>query len=144
MDLKKIFAVSGKPGIFELKVQTRTGLLSENLLDGKSTTVGLRDNVSMLSEIAIYTDEEEIKLYEVFKNIANKENKGEAISHNASQDELKNYFREVLPNYDEERVYASNIKKVVQWYNLLQAKGDAFFEALENYDPEKTTEEKEA
>ena len=140
MDLKKIFAVSGKPGIFELKLQTRTGLLAESLLDGKNTTIGLRDNVSMLAEIAIYTAEEEVKLLEVFANIAKKENNGSAISHAVNQNELLAYFEEVLPNYDKERVYASNIKKVVQWYNLLQAKGNDFFDALATHNAEKVEE----
>jgi hypothetical protein len=140
MDLKKIFAVSGKPGIFELKLQTRTGLLAESLLDGKNTTIGLRDNVSMLAEIAIYTAEEEVKLLEVFANIAKKENNGPAISHVVNQNELLAYFEEVLPNYDKERVYASNIKKVVQWYNLLQAKGNDFFDALATHNAEKVEE----
>jgi hypothetical protein len=140
MDLKKIFAVSGKPGIFELKLQTRTGLLAESLLDGKNTTIGLRDNVSMLAEIAIYTAEEEVKLLEVFANIAKKENNGPAISHAVNQNELLAYFEEVLPNYDKERVYASNIKKVVQWYNLLQAKGNDFFDALATHNAEKVVE----
>jgi hypothetical protein len=140
MDLKKIFAVSGKPGIFELKLQTRTGLLAESLLDGKNTTIGLRDNVSMLAEIAIYTAEEEVKLLEVFANIAKKENNGPAISHAVNQNVLLAYFEEVLPNYDKERVYASNIKKVVQWYNLLQAKGNDFFDALATHNAEKVVE----
>jgi hypothetical protein len=140
MDLKKIFAVSGKPGIFELKVQTRTGILAENLLDGKSSTIGIRDNVSMLAEIAIYTDSEEIKLYEVFKKIAEKESNGPAISHQANQNDLLSYFEAVLPNYDKERVYASNIKKVLQWYNLLQSKGNRFFDALATFTEEEATE----
>lgn len=140
MDLKKIFAVSGKPGIFELKVQTRTGILAENLLDGKSSTIGIRDNVSMLAEIAIYTDSEEIKLYEVFKKIAEKESNGPAISHQANQNDLLSYFEAVLPNYDKERVYASNIKKVLQWYNLLQSKGNSFFDALATFTEEEATE----
>ena len=140
MDLKKIFAVSGKPGIFELELQTRTGLLAESLLGGKNSTIGLRDNVSMLAEIAIYTAEEEVKLLEVFANIAKKENNGSAISHAVNQNELLAYFEEVLPNYDKERVYASNIKKVVQWYNLLQAKGNDFFDALATHNAEKVEE----
>jgi len=143
MNLKKIFAVSGKPGIFELKVQTRTGLLAENLLDGKNTTIGIRDNVSMLAEISIYTDSEEVKLFDVFKNIAMKEKNGAAISPSASQTELLDYFEEVLPNYDKERVYISNIKKVIQWYNVLQSKGDAFFEALAGFNLDEKSEKPE-
>jgi hypothetical protein len=94
----------------------------------------------MLAEIAIYTDSEEIKLYEVFKKIAEKESNGPAISHQANQNDLLSYFEAVLPNYDKERVYASNIKKVLQWYNLLQSKGNRFFDALATFTEEEATE----
>ncbi|MCB0457169.1 MAG: DUF5606 domain-containing protein [Flavobacteriaceae bacterium] len=123
MSLEKILSISGKPGLFELKTQTRTGILAESLLDGKKVTVSARQNVSLLSEIAIYTLSEEVPLREVFKKIAEKEKGGEAISHKASKDELEEYFFNVLPDYDEDRVYASDIKKVVQWYNLLKKHG---------------------
>jgi hypothetical protein len=123
MSIERILSITGKPGLFELKLQTRTGFVAESLIDGKKVTVGLRANVSLLSEISIYTNEGEVKLAEVFANIAKKENNGPAISHKESNDVLLNYFREVLPNYDEERVYVSDIKKVLNWYNLIQAKG---------------------
>ena len=123
MNVEKILSISGQPGLYELKLQTRTGFIAESLLDGKKITVGLRANVSLLSEISIYTNEGEVKLAEVFANIAKKENNGPAISHKESNNVLLAYFREVLPNYDEERVYASDIKKVINWYNLVQAKG---------------------
>lgn len=129
MSLEKVLAISGKPGLYELLVQTRTGFVAESIADGKKSTVGLRNNVSLLSEISIYTYNDEIKLFDVFKNIATKENNGEAISHKASNPELVSYFREVLPEFDEERVYASDIKKVLNWYNILQKRGmiaDAF------------------
>ncbi|MTG97432.1 DUF5606 domain-containing protein [Myroides albus] len=129
MSLEKVLAISGKPGLYELLVQTRTGFVAESIADGKKSTVGLRNNVSLLSEISIYTYNDEIKLFDVFKNIATKENNGEAISHKASNPELVAYFREVLPEFDEERVYASDIKKVLNWYNILQKRGmiaDAF------------------
>jgi len=123
MSIEKILSITGKPGLFELKLQTRTGFVAESLIDGKKVTVGLRANVSLLSEISIYTNEGEAKLAEVFANIAKKENNGPAISHKESNDVLINYFREVLPTYDEDRVYVSDIKKVLNWYNLIQAKG---------------------
>lgn len=123
MSIEKILSITGKPGLFELKLQTRTGFVAESLVDGKKVTVGLRANVSLLSEISIYTNEGEVKLAEVFANIAKKENYGQAISHKESNDVLINYFRQVLPDYDEERVYTSDIKKVLNWYNLVQAKG---------------------
>lgn len=121
--LEKILSISGKPGLFELKSQTRSGFIAESLLDGKKIAVGLRHNVSMLSEIAIYTYGEEIPLGDIFKNISDKESGNKtSVSHKASKNELLNYFSEVLPNYDEERVYPSDVKKVIQWYNTLHDK----------------------
>jgi hypothetical protein len=130
MSLQKILAISGKPGLFELKVQTRTGFVAESLLDGKKITVGMKSNVSLLSEIAVYTYNEEVKLAEVFKAIATKENEGPAISHKEDNTVLVNYFREVMPEFDEDRVYPSDIKKIVNWYNMLQAKGLISIESL--------------
>ncbi|APA93307.1 MULTISPECIES: DUF5606 domain-containing protein [Myroides] len=123
MSLEKVLAISGKPGLYELLVQTRTGFIAESLADGKKSTVGLRNNVSLLSEISIYTYNEEVKLFEVFRNIAAKENNGEAISHKEDNPTLVAYFREVLPEFDEERVYVSDIKKVLNWYNIIQRRG---------------------
>ena len=123
MNLEKILAVSGKPGLYALKVQTRTGFVAESLTDGKKITVNLKSNVSLLSEISIYTYEGEKPLTEVMQRIAVKENKGQAISHKEDNATLAAYFKEILPEYDEERVYPSDIKKVLNWYNTLQAKG---------------------
>nr|WP_294787919.1 DUF5606 domain-containing protein [uncultured Flavobacterium sp.] len=123
MNLAKILAISGKPGLYELKVQTRTGFVAESLIDGKKITVNLKSNVSLLSEISIYTYEGEKPLTEVMQQIAVKENKGQAISHKEDNATLAAYFKEILPDYDEERVYPSDIKKVLNWYNTLQAKG---------------------
>jgi len=123
MSLDKILSISGKPGLYELKTQTRSGFLAESLIDGKKVSVSARHNVSLLSEIAIYTMTEELPLAQVFDKIKTKENGGEAISHKSSKDQLEEYFFNVLPDYDEDRVYPSDIKKVVQWYNLLQKKG---------------------
>lgn len=140
MSLQKILAISGKPGLFELKIQTRTGFVAESFLDGKKITVGMRSNVSLLSEIAVYTYDEEIKLAEVFKAIATKENDGPSISHKEDNNVLGSYFREVLPEYDEERVYASDIKKIINWYNMLQPKGLVTMEALSQEVKEETAE----
>ncbi len=120
MALDKILSIGGKPGLYKLLTQTRGGFVGESLLDGKRVTVGLRSNVSVLSEIAIYTLEEEVPLKEVFQKIKEKEGgKKTSISHKAEKIELEEYFFEVLPNYDEDRVYASDIKKIIQWYNIL-------------------------
>jgi len=122
MKLDKVLSISGKPGLFELKAQTRGGFLAQSLVDGKKIPVSMRNNVSILSEIAIYTYTEEIPLREVFQKIYDKEEGKQAINHKSSKNELTDYFSEVLPEYDEDRVYPSDIKKVIQWYNLLISK----------------------
>src|SRR5574343_1512335 len=123
MNVEKILAIAGKPGLYELKLQTRSGFLAESLLDGKKITVGMRSNVSLLSEISMYTYSEEKPLAEIMRAIAVKENEGPALSHKEDNAKLVAYFKEILPDYDEDRVYASDIKKVLNWYNILQAKG---------------------
>ena len=124
MNLTKVLAISGKPGLYHLETQTRSGFLATSLADGKRISVGIRNNVSLLSEIAIYTLEKEVPLTEVFTNIKNFEDGKEArISPKSDGATLEEYFSQVLPNYDRDRVYASDIKKIIQWYNLLLAKG---------------------
>lgn len=123
MTLDKILAIAGKPGLFALKVQTRTGFVAESLLDGKKVTVGLKSNVSLLSEISVYTNTEEKPLTEIMRAIAIKEDNGPAISHKEDNAKLISYFFEILPDYDQDRVYPSDIKKILNWYNMLQAKG---------------------
>ncbi len=123
MTLDKILAIAGKPGLFALKVQTRTGFVAESLLDGKKVTVGLKSNVSLLSEISVYTNTEEKPLTEIMRAIATKEDNGPAISHKEDNAKLVSYFLEILPDYDQDRVYPSDIKKIVNWYNMLQSKG---------------------
>ena len=140
MSFQKILAISGKPGLYELKVQTRSGFVAEALLDGKKITVGLRSNVSLLSEIAVFTYNEEVKLIDIFKSIATKENGEATISHKETDDKLKSYFREILPEYDEDRVYTSDIKKIFNWYNLLQPKGYVTLDALNTEAKEETPE----
>ena len=124
MNVEKILAIAGKPGLFELKLQTRSGFLAESLLDGKKITVGLSSNVSLLSEISMYTYTEEKPLVEIMRAIAIKENEGPtSVSHKEDSAKLIAYFQEILPDYDADRVYASDIKKVLNWYNIIQAKG---------------------
>lgn len=123
MSLDKILSIATKPGLYQMVTQTRGGFVAVSLLDGKKITVNLKSNVSVLSEIAIYTLQEEIPLMEVFKKISEKESgKKTTLSHKADKLDLEAYFFEILPNYDEDRVYASDIKKIIQWYNILQEK----------------------
>jgi len=121
MGLDEVLAISGKPGLFKIVTRTRTGAVVESLLDKKRITVGAHSNISVLSEIAIYTLQEEVPLPQVLKKIKDKENGNPtSVGHKDSKDALEEFFFEVLPDYDEDRVYPSDIKKVVQWYNLLQ------------------------
>ncbi len=141
MNLDKILAISGKPGLYALKIQTRTGFVAESMIDGKKITVGLRSNVSLLSEISIYTIDKEKPLAEVMRAIAEKEDNGPAPSHKEDNATLTAYFKEILPDYDEERVYVSDIKKVLNWYNMLQARGMVSKEAPTAKAKEEVTEE---
>ena len=126
MELKDIVAINGKPGLYEIKAQSKGGVIVKSLLDSKKFPVTVSHNISALNEIAIYTYEEEIPLRIIFKAIGDKENGKEAISPKENGKVLTSYFREILPDFDEERVYTSNIKKVLQWYNLLASKNFDF------------------
>ena len=132
MSLEKVLSIAGKPGLYKLLTQTRTGFIAESLIDKKKLSVSIHQNVSLLSEIAVYTLTEEVPLREVFKKIKEKEDGGAtSVSHKDSKDQLEEYFFEILPDYDEDRVYVSDIKKVIQWYNLLQKHDMMDFEAKE-------------
>jgi len=120
MELDKILAISKKPGLYKLITQSRGGFIVESLLDEKRISVSISSNVSLLSEIAIYTLTKEVPLQEVFSKIFEKENGAHtSTSPKASKNDLEAYFFSVLSDYDEDRVYASDIKKILNWYNLL-------------------------
>jgi hypothetical protein len=119
MEFNKIIAITGKPGLFEVMSQTKTGIVVRSLVDNKRTPILSTHNVSLLENIAIFTYEEEVPLLTVFKSIFEKEDGKEALSHKESSVKLTAYFSEILPEFDKERVYTSNIKKIIQWYNAL-------------------------
>jgi hypothetical protein len=121
--LKGILAISGQSGLFKVLSEGKNSVIVESLLTGKRSTVYTDAKMSALEDIAIYTSQEDLPLRKVFKKIADKENGGKAIDAKNSPEELKKYFAEVLPDYDKEKVYFSDIKKVISWYNLLQDKG---------------------
>jgi hypothetical protein len=128
--LEKIIVITGKPGLFRMLSQTRTGVIAMSLIDGKKTATNPREQINVLTEIKIYGIRGEVPLEEVFNKIFVYE-KGEStrITPKAKKDELEAYLFEVFQDYDEDRVYASDIKKIIQWYNLLLAKGILKFEA---------------
>lgn len=136
MEFDKILSISGKPGLYELKSQTRTGVVAQSLVDGKKIQVNLRNNISLLSEISIYTYEDEISLKAVFQRIFEATEGKKSIDHKSSKTDLENYFREILPEYDEDRVYQSHIKKVIQWYNILIDNDFTDFSEAPNTDEE--------
>jgi hypothetical protein len=121
MELTKTIAIAGKPGLFNIISQSKGGFIVASLGGDKKFPITNSHNISVLNDIAIYTYGEEVPLRSVFLNIFKKEDGKASISHKESNKTLLTYFSEVLPDYDEERVYPSNIKKVIQWYNLLIA-----------------------
>ncbi|MBW2961394.1 DUF5606 family protein [Mesonia aestuariivivens] len=143
MSLEKVLAISGKPGLYELKAQTRGGFVAESLADRKKISVNVRHNVSMLSEIAMYTYTEEVPLRAVFEKISEKEDGKETINHKESKVKLEAYFKEVLPDYDEDRVYSSDIKKVFQWYNILVKAGITDFSEPKEEEKKEVSSEEE-
>jgi hypothetical protein len=126
MEFNKIIAVTGKPGLYQVISQSKNAIVVEALVDNKRIAINTAQNVSMLENIAIYTYEEDIPLLKVFKAIYEKTEGKETISHKESGKKLEAFFTEVLPDYDAERVYTSNIKKVIQWFNILVKAGMDF------------------
>lgn len=139
--LKGILAVSGHSGLFKLVAESKNSIIVESLDTGKRMPVYSTAKVSALEDIAIYTYEGDIPLKEVFKAISDKEEGGEALSPKSSGEELKAYFEEVVPEFDKDRVYVSDIKKVLLWYNSLQQKEMLDFSELEEEGDEKTENE---
>jgi hypothetical protein len=139
--LKTILSVSGKSGLFKLVSQGKNMLIAESLAEKKRIPVYARDKVISLGDIAIYTDDDEIPLHKVLTSVKNKEN-GQKVSldlSSAKPDALRAYFADILPNFDRDRVYPSDIKKLLSWYNLLITND------ITDFTPEaKTTEETEA
>jgi hypothetical protein len=123
MDLSRVIAISGKPGLYRLVSQTRNGFVVEDLDKGKKVSIAANYNVSLLDNVAIYGVTQEYPLAEVFFRIYKKENGGATIDHKLSGAELRAYMEQVLPEYDDSRVYDSDLKKLFQWYNILQSKG---------------------
>jgi hypothetical protein len=121
MDLKEILAISGHSGLFKFVSQSRNGIVVESFLDKKRSFVPASTKVSSLDDIAVYTSDKEIALKEVFKIIFDKETGKKVLdTKTAPPEDLKKYMEEVLPEYDRERVYVSDIKKILSWYNTLQ------------------------
>jgi hypothetical protein len=118
--LKEILSVTGKPGLFKLVSQGKNMLIVESLIDGKRIPAYTKDKVVSLGDIAIFTENAEVPLSQVLESVKTKENGGScSIDPKADNDKLRKYMSEVLPEYDRDRVYPSDIRKMIAWYNLL-------------------------
>ena len=120
MNLKGIIAISGRPGLFKVVTQGKNNVIVESMIDKKRFPAYASEKISTLEDISIFTYEEDVKLTDVLKSIFEKNEGKEAISHKEDIKVLEKELKNHLPNYDQERVYPSDIRKVFQWYNLLQ------------------------
>lgn len=117
--LKGILAISGQPGLFKLVAEAKNSIIVESLLTGKRIPAYSTAKISALADISVFTETGEVQLTELFKKI---KECGKNISSKASNNEIKAFFEEVLPEYDKDRVYISDMKKIIQWYQLLSDK----------------------
>ena len=144
MDLSGIIAIAGKPGLYNVVTKSSNGIIVESIQDKKRFPAYASHRVSALEDISIYTYDDDIPLSVIFRSIFDKESGGEAPNHKSSPDDLKAYLREILPDWDEARVYVSDIKKLLSWYNMLH-KADALKEKEEEVESkDDASEETEA
>ncbi len=139
MNLTGIIAISGKPGLYKVIAQGKNNIIVESVEDKKRTPAYSSDRISALDDISIYTYDEDKPLKEIFLSIHAKENGKETLSHKEDAAKLKTYLLEILPNFDQERVYGSDIKKIFQWYNALLKAGLLIVEEKEEKQAKKTT-----
>jgi hypothetical protein len=137
-DLSKILAISGQSGLYLYVSQARNGAIVEALADKKRTSVGMTNKLTSLADISIYTDDEEVKLQEVFLNMKEVLGENDAPSAKSKPEELKALFEKALPTYDRDRFYVSHMKKVVEWYNALKN-----YASLDFVNPEEEVTEQE-
>jgi len=119
MDLKGIISISGKPGLYKVVAQGRNNIIVKSLNDERKFPVFATDKISALEDISIYTYEEDLPLVEVYKKLGDLEGYKKSINHKENGNVLREKVVQFLPNYDEERVFDTDLKKLFQWYNLL-------------------------
>ena len=129
--LKEILSISGKPGLQKLISNSSNAIIVESLIDGKRFPAYSNSKIIALEDISIYTENEDLPLKEVFKRIYEKQNGASALNHKDASENIVTYFREIVPEYDKDRVYVSDMRKIIQWYNLLNEKGYLNFQEEE-------------
>lgn len=139
--LKGILAIGGQPGLFKVVKEAKNSIVVESLVTGKRMPAYSSSKISALEDIAVYTQTEEISLKEVLKSMQTLSEGGTKFNPKGSGNELKAYFEEILPEYDRDRVYTSDMKKIIQWFNLLQEKDLLNFEEEEEEPPAEQNEE---
>ena len=135
-NLDKILTITGRPGLFRMVAQTRKGVIGISLSNQKKIVTNIRQQINVLSEIRVFGLKDEMPISDVFERMYQLE-KGQParIKPKASKDELESYFFEVFQDYDEDRVYVSDIKKIIQWYNLLLDSNELNFDLPEDEKP---------
>ncbi|MFT5822685.1 MAG: hypothetical protein ACI8ZM_003941 [Crocinitomix sp.] len=123
MNLKGLIAISGKPGLYKVAAQGRNNIIVESLDSGKKFPAFASEKISALEDISIYTYEADVPLSDVYDKLAEKANYKASISHKENATALREELTTFLPDFDEDRVYNTDIKKIFQWYNILVAKG---------------------
>ena len=123
MDLSKILAITGKNGLFKVVSQGKNSVIVESLLDQKRMPAFGHEKMSSLEEISVYTTGDDRPLKEIFRAFHDKLEGKAAIDHKSDNPALKKFFLEMVPDFDQDRVYVSDIRKMVSWYNMLQAQG---------------------
>jgi len=141
VNLKDILSISGKPGLYKFISQAKNGIIIESIIDHKRLPAYASDKVSALEDISIFTEADEIKLSAVFDIISEKEDGGKSINHKSDAAKLKAYFEEIVPDYDRDRVYVSDMKKVISWYNTLHENDLLIPSELEKEEETKTEPE---
>ncbi len=122
MSLENIISVQGKSGLFEIVSKSKLNILIKDLETGKKTTISTQTNVILISNITVFTDnEEDIKIQQIFVSIYNKEKEGDIVSYKDEASTLFEYFSHVLPTFDRKRVYHSDLKKIFRWYEILKS-----------------------
>ena len=144
MDLSKILSIAGKNGLFKVVSQAKNAVIVESLNDGKRFPAFGHEKMSSLEEISVFTTGEDMALKEVFKAFYEKSEGKPAIDHKSDNNTLKKFFLEMVPEFDQDRVYVSDIRKMVSWYNtLLEKELLDFTEAVKEEETVETTAEEE-
>lgn len=143
MDLSGIISISGKAGLYKVIAQGKNSIIVESLVEKKRFPAYATDRISALEDISIYTYEGDTPLKEIFADIYKKQDGKEAPSHKEDVATLQEYLQEILPDYDEERVYPSDIKKLFQWYNMLLSSGNLIPSEEEETEKKEASDEEE-